>query len=558
MNILSPKGKVASATASLALAACLAFALPFGSAFGQPDLNLQNTTSNSPGSADILFDFTNNTPADVCGISVCIVFDPTEVTNVDLSSCLDGVPEPHGSSTFSACELETGGGECDGQGFPVNETIRLALVDFAETIDDFSGAGPITVDIASGLSTGSTVTLTNNIVEVLDCSGGDITPGAFTDAEIGIVEDTAVLNVQPPSINFGNQEINTTSSAQQVTISNDGTDGIDMQVSDVSLATGTDYILANGTCGTTPFTLADGASCTVDVSFNPQSIANNITDTLNVTSDAGSVTNDAVALEGNGVAGPGATLDLTPASFDFGDELTGSGASTTTFTVTNNGDSGSNLSIDTIAISGGDFTVSGGSCSAGTTELGAGASCTIEVEFAPAADGAQSETLSVDGTDTVNSTSLSDSASLDGEGVTQPILSSTPAPGAVNIGTAVIGGSVSRTVTLANDGNAPLDVTCGSPTGDPEITITPDPANFTGIAGGASDSFEVQCDTPEQATYTATLACTSNDPDNPEFTYEFSCTGRPLVVPTMQPWGLAALALLMLIVGGFSIRFFRT
>jgi hypothetical protein len=525
-----------------------------GSAIGQ-EISAGNAGGPPGGTAEVSVDWTGDGTVD--NITVWFDFDETVITpqvsgaNNDVVGCLDGVPSSH-TGILTTCRN------------PTATPGRIVLV-----ISNQSGGsvtslpttniGSFTFDIAGGATAPSTETVTVDVQEATDSSLTDVTASVSeSNGEVSVQDVTAVLNVQPPSISFGNQEVSTTSSAQQVTISNDGTDGIDMQVSDVSLATGTDYILANGTCGTTPFTLADGASCTVDVSFNPQSIANNITDTLNVTSDAGSVTNDAVALEGNGVAGPGATLDLTPASFDFGDELTGSGSSTTTFTVTNNGDSGSNLSIDTIAISGGDFTVSGGSCSAGTTELGAGASCTIEVEFAPAADGAQSETLSVDGTDTVNSTSLSDSASLDGEGVTQPILSSTPAPGAVNIGTAVIGGSVSRTVTLANDGNAPLDVTCGSPTGDPEITITPDPANFTGIAGGASDSFEVQCDTPEQATYTATLACTSNDPDNPEFTYEFSCTGRPLVVPTMQPWGLAALALLMLIVGGFSIRFFRT
>lgn len=471
------------------------------------------------------------------GIGVDITFDDTlltpQTTGTSVDGCLSGA-----DADLESCE----------QTAP--NTIRVALTNLGgpELADQ---GGTITFDIAGTATVGDISALALSLASVVP-AGSTVT---LNDGSVEIVDVSAVLNVQPPNINFSATENGSSSAPETVTISNDGTDGIDLEVTDVSLATGTHFSVSDVNCGATPFSLSDGNSCDVEVTFSPTAIGN-FNDSLDVTSDAGTTTNDSVALSGEGTAGPAATLDVSPASHDFGDVLTGE-SSTSSFTVSNSGDAGSSLDIDAIGLGGGtDFSISGGTCSVGDT-LGDGDSCTVAVEFAPAADGAQSDTLTVDGTDTVNSTSVSDSAALDGNGVSEARFSSDPAPGAVNLGTAPPGGSLNQTVTVSNDGNENLTVN-GCTLTDPDglFSITPDPIDFS-IAPDASDSFAVSCNVPEPGSFSASLSCDTNDPNNATVTYDFSCNGQVLEVPTMQTWGLVLLTLLMLMIGGLSIRYFR-
>lgn len=514
-------------------------ALIFGTAaVAQPNITVGNETVQQAGTVFVPVSFEND--GTVVGMNFEIHYDDAVFPSVDVATDCNGN------------DMSPGGVTCTNPSpgvisvvvatFPLNAIASTTIGNIGFTAD---AAAPFAV---------SPLTIEN--VSMSDAAAGAVTPDQLNDGSIEVVDVASVLNVQPANINFPATENGTSSSAQVFTISNDGSDGIDLEVTGVALATGTEFSISANTCAATPFTLSDGESCTYDAVFSPTAIGN-FNDTVTVTSDAGQTTNDTVALSGEGTAGPAANLAISPASHDYGDVLTGE-TSTQSFTVTNNGDSGSEADIDTITPPAGDFSVTGGTCSAGSTTLADGASCTIVLEFAPAADGAQSGDLVVDGTDTVNSTSLQATAAIQGTGVTEARFSSNPAPGTVNLGVVPIGGSLNQTVTITNEGNANLDVSCGS-LNDPDgvFTLTPDPADFTGIAPDATEQFEVGCTVPDQATYTATLSCSSNDPDNAEFTYEFSCTARPLVVPTMQPWGLVVLTLLMLAVGGFSIRFFR-
>jgi len=522
-----------------------------GSAFAQ-EMSVGTASGQPGGQATVSVDWTGDGTVD--NITVWFEFDQTVITpqvsgpNNDVVGCLDGLPASH-TGILTTCRN------------PAATPQRIVLV-----ISDQAAAGSfpttnvgnITFDIAGGATTGTTEPITVSVQEATDSSLVDVTGSvAESDGSVDIVDLSAVLNVQPPSINFPATENGSSSATQTITISNDGSDGIGMTVSSVSLATGTHFSVSPNSCAALPFTLSDGQSCTYDAVFSPTAIGD-FNDTVTVTSDAGQVTNDQVALSGEGTSGPAANLAINPTSHDYGDVLTGETASFS-FTVSNNGESGSSASIDTITPPAGDFTVTGGTCNAGSTTLANGASCTIVLEFAPAADGAQSGDLVVDGTDTVNSTALQVTSAIQGTGVTEARLAANPAPGTVNMGVIPIGGTLDQTVTLTNEGNAPLDVSCGS-LNDPAgvFTLNPDPADFTGIAqDDASEQFEVSCTVPDQNTYTATLSCTSNDADNASFSYEFSCTARPLVVPTMQPWGLVVLTLIMLLVGGFSIRFLR-
>jgi hypothetical protein len=95
------------------------------------------------------------------------------------------------------------------------------------------------------------------------------------------------------SLNFHTQEVDTSSSAQPITLSNYGT----MTLSGISIAASTNF----GETSTCNSTLASGANCTINVTFTP-SQTGNLTGTLSVANTAAD-SPQTVALSGYGVAG---------------------------------------------------------------------------------------------------------------------------------------------------------------------------------------------------------------------------------------------------------------
>ena len=181
---------------------------------------------------------------------------------------------------------------------------------------------PDTVSVAN---TGGTavdsdnVTIVNGDVEVLEAPA-----------------EVSVLNVQPTDINFGGQQTGTTSDPETVTVSNDGGDGVDLEITDISISG--DFDVAGGTCSVGD-SLSDGDSCTIDVTFSP-SADGAAAGSLTVDSDADEVTNDTVALSGEGTEAPPpepANLSIAPPS---GDVNLGSGSAgdvlSTTAVISNN------------------------------------------------------------------------------------------------------------------------------------------------------------------------------------------------------------------------------
>jgi spore coat protein A len=108
------------------------------------------------------------------------------------------------------------------------------------------------------------------------------------------------ITVNPGTGSFGNVAVNYTSYPTTVTISNTTGNGFPISVTGISL-TGSDpgmFILNNGSCGTLPKPLNDGASCNVQVSFKPTA-PGALSASLNVVSDAPVAS---VNLSGTGVA----------------------------------------------------------------------------------------------------------------------------------------------------------------------------------------------------------------------------------------------------------------
>jgi hypothetical protein len=91
---------------------------------------------------------------------------------------------------------------------------------------------------------------------------------------------------------------------------------------------------------------------------------------------------------GGGSTGPGSALTASPSSLSFGNQNTGTDSTAQTVTVTNPGSS--SVSISQLAVSGpfAQTTTCGAS-------LGAGASCTVSIQFEPTTTGSATGTLSV-------------------------------------------------------------------------------------------------------------------------------------------------------------------
>jgi hypothetical protein len=192
-----------------------------------------------------------------------------------------------------------------------------------------------------------------------------------------------VIGVNPASLTFSAQLIGAASPPQTVTITNSG--GVPMANVGFQL-TGTaasSYSLGTNTCGAT---LANGASCSVQVIFTPPS-AGGIVAALVVSSSTAGVTPVSVPLNGTGQSAAG--LGVSPALLSFATTGVGQTSAAQTVTITNS--SGSPLT--SVALNAGaPFSLTQNTCSGA---LAAGATCTVAVVFQPSVAGTAGGALTV-------------------------------------------------------------------------------------------------------------------------------------------------------------------
>ncbi len=453
------------------------------------------------------------------------------LTGVDLSNCI--ITE--GADTASC--LNNAG------------TIRITMLNFDAANELGNASGTLVFDVDPAAIDGDS----QDVIATAVPGGFDIAP-TITNGSVSIAAVSAVLNVTPPTISFGNQQQATTSAPQPVTISNDGTDGIDLEVSAINV-TGDFAVAGGGTCGAVPFTLTDGSSCTQNVEFTPTALGAR-TGTLTVVSDAGITTNDAVDLDGEGTAGPVAVFLIDPATAAFGTVDLGDMPQSIVHTVENDGDAGSTLELNSVVYTGdAEFSISSTTCGA---TLAADETCTVTVTFDAAANG--NYTGSVDVETNVGNFSVP----VTGEAASVAVLSVNPPFGPVDLGSGPPGSTQTANGSISNTGSADGDFTCAL--GGPDAAVfstNPSPLSGTVTAGG-DVAFSLSCALPTAAAegdiFNATLTCSSPDDATFAGTHELSCSvlSVPVIpVNTLQPWALILFSMLMLAVGGLSIRFVR-
>jgi hypothetical protein len=268
-----------------------------------------------------------------------------------------------------------------------------AVFNFTVTPLNFSGTVNMTLDgitEVSGLSdtlsstsinTSGTTTLTVSAKSSTKAGSYPVTliarNGSMTrTSTVDVTVPTTSLRFSSVSLEFGSQQVNTTSASQTFTIQNTGSSSVSINSFKVSK----DSYSQTNNCGSS---LKAGATCTVTVTFTPVSVGD-ISATITV-NDGDKTSPQTVNLDGTGTAAP--TVTISPSSLHFGTVKKGTKSSSQTTTLTNTGTV--NLSITSVKFTGtnpGDFSQTN---NCGST-VAAGASCTFTVTFTPAATGSRS------------------------------------------------------------------------------------------------------------------------------------------------------------------------
>jgi hypothetical protein len=233
---------------------------------------------------------------------------------------------------------------------------------------------------------------------------------AVSNVYNGTIAPSAGANLNPTSVSFGNQNVGTTSAAQSVTLTDNGS--LPLSISSIALAgtNATDFAQTN-TCPTGSNTLASGSSCTISVTFTPGATGARSASLILTDNAAGSP--QSVALSGTGFT-PAPAVSLNPTTVSFGNQNVGSSSPAQAVTLTNSGTLP--LSISSIALTGTNATdfAQTNTCPSGSNTLAAGSSCTVSVTFTPGASGARSATLMF----TDNAADSPQAVTLSGTGVT--------------------------------------------------------------------------------------------------------------------------------------------
>jgi hypothetical protein len=181
-------------------------------------------------------------------------------------------------------------------------------------------------------------------------------------------------------LSFGIVPVGAAAIAQTVTLTNLQSAPLSISSSTVSSPF---WKIGGGTCPAVSGTLAAGASCTIQVGFQPM-VAGSVTGALTVTHSAIN-SPQVTALSGKGVV----PMTASVSSLSFTSHTVGTTSIPKTVTVMNR--MPSPLTLAGIATSG-DFGVASSTCGA---SLAAGAKCVIGVAFSPTAVGARTGALSI-------------------------------------------------------------------------------------------------------------------------------------------------------------------
>jgi hypothetical protein len=371
----------------------------------------------------------------------------------------------------------------------IGETSPVQYVTVANTGANVASLQPLSV---SGPFRISANTCASSLAVNTSCTVGIVFSPALSGAASGSLvaidnagTQTALLSgngqtgptdaLSASSLTFAAQAIGTTSAVQQVTVTNSG----DSALTNIKVQVTGDFAVTN-LCGTS---LPGHSTCALQVVYSPKAVGAEVGQ-MTVQDALGA---QVVALNGTGVPptpGGGVPATLSPLTIDFGTQGVNSTSSPQVLTLINTGTNA--LSGITVAASQ-SFAIASNAC---TVTVAPGASCTVDVTFAPQATGTQQGTVQV----TARGVSTPFNVPVTGNGAdfqlnVQGASSST-----------VTGGSSATYQLLLTPVGASagqISFTCtGAPAGS---TCSTNPVNVTMAGTGATSTIQVTVNTPSPA-----------------------------------------------------------
>jgi hypothetical protein len=326
--------------------------------------------------------------------------------------------------------------------------------------------------------------------------------------------------------------VGSSSTAQDITISNTGGVGVALQT---PVVTG-DFAISANTCGAT---LAANSGCTVAVEFAPTASGTR-TGSLNVVDSAGTQT---ASLTGVGLLP--ATDALAPLALSFAAQQLNTASAAQTVTLTNAGDAA--LTLIAAQITSGSFTVVNG-CG---NSLNGHASCALQVAFVPTSVGAAPGVL------TVTDEFRSQTVTLGGTGVAPPGVSLSPAAGMSFATTGVGLSSAAQTVTLTNNGGVQLTLGSISISGNFSIVSGSNSCGAS-LAAGAACTLQIVFVPTAAGSRTGVLTIVDNAANSPQSVQltgtgvDFSLAASGSTTQTIAAGGSAVYPLLLSSVAGLT------
>ncbi len=328
-----------------------------------------------------------------------------------------------------------------------------------------------------------------------------------------LIEDRnqLVRKVSPNGlVDFGDQKVGTTGSSQSVTVSNIGNTPLHFDSTTPYSVDGDFAFVSGGTCDFTQ-PLAEGASCTVDVTFTPTAQYERY-GTLNFNDD-GIGSPQVTELRGNGTSPAAPVVVLSPNPLAFPNQTVNTTSASQSITLSNTGTAV--LNIEGIGIGGTNAGNFAKSSNCGTT-LAAGTNCNIAVTFTPSSVANFTATLSV----TDDAGGSPQAVTLSGSGVAAGAPKAVLAPSTLTFPSQTVGTtSTALTLTLSNPGNATLNISGISLSGANAASFSVTKASgdcAQSLSAGGSCPIHITFTPSSVADFTATLSVADDASGSPQ------------------------------------------
>jgi FtsP/CotA-like multicopper oxidase with cupredoxin domain len=326
---------------------------------------------------------------------------------------------------------------------------------------------------------------------------GQTFPATSSWSNVAQLGTAVVVTATPASLSFADQFVGTTSAPQTVTLTATGLSSIAVSVAGADAG---DFAQTN-TCAGSILALVP---CTISVTFTPAAVGAR-TASLSILTSTSPVPLT-VSLAGNGVA---PVASVSPTTVSFGNQLLNVTSAPTPVTLTNAGTLP--LTVSSLALAGanpGDFAQTS-TCPVAPATLAAGANCTINVTFRPAALGVRGARLLVNTNDPISPTVT---VTLDGTGVA-PLATVNPTSLSFVNQLVTLPPTVgpAQSVTLSNSGTAPVLGLGIALSGANAADFAQTSTCGTGLLAGASCTISVTFAPGSSGTKLASLAITGTD-----------------------------------------------